>query len=68
MGVRQKHLRGTTQLVGNTKILQSSYGPEDLYLAHGRGDGFAPQLWSLSEHAQFLLRGMQAGAVQLHHE
>ncbi|WP_239486777.1 hypothetical protein [Streptomyces durocortorensis] len=51
MGVRQKHLRGTTQLVGNTKILQSSYGPEDLYLAHGRGDGFAPQLWSLSEHA-----------------
>ncbi|MGW6720996.1 hypothetical protein [Streptomyces sp. NPDC054995] len=42
---------GTTQLVGNTKILQSSYGPEDLYLAHGRGDGFAPQLWSLSEHA-----------------
>ncbi|MEV7269491.1 hypothetical protein ACIQIG_10795 [Streptomyces bacillaris] len=42
---------GTTQLVGNTTILQSSYGPEDLYLAHGRGDGFAPQLWSLSEHA-----------------
>ncbi|MBT2442001.1 aldehyde dehydrogenase [Streptomyces sp. ISL-36] len=22
-----------------------------MYLAHGRGDGFAPQLWSLSEHA-----------------
>jgi len=42
---------GTTQLVGNTKALQSSFGPEDLYLAHGRGDGFAPQLWSLSEHA-----------------
>lgn len=42
---------GTTQLVGNAKVLQSSFGPEDLYLAHGRGDGFAPQLWSLSEHA-----------------
>ncbi|MEU0074692.1 hypothetical protein ABZ027_34930 [Streptomyces sp. NPDC006332] len=42
---------GTTQLVGNAKALQSSFGPEDLYLAHGRGDGFAPQLWSLSEHA-----------------
>jgi hypothetical protein len=42
---------GTTQLVGNTKTLQSSFGPEDLYLADGRGDGFAPQLWSLSEHA-----------------
>lgn len=42
---------GTTQLVGNPKILESSFGPEDLYLAHGRGDGFAPQLWSLSEHA-----------------
>jgi hypothetical protein len=42
---------GTTQLVGNAKALQSSFGPEDFYLAHGRGDGFAPQLWSLSEHA-----------------
>ncbi|MFF2326558.1 MULTISPECIES: hypothetical protein [unclassified Streptomyces] len=42
---------GTTQLVGNAKTLESSFGPEDLYLAHGRGDGFAPQLWSLSEHA-----------------
>lgn len=42
---------GTTQLVANPKILQSSYGPEDLYLAHGRGDGFTPKLWSLSEHA-----------------
>ncbi|MGW8882949.1 hypothetical protein [Streptomyces sp. NPDC055749] len=42
---------GTTQLVGNPKILESSFGPEDLYLAHGRGDGFAPQLYSLSEHA-----------------
>ncbi|MFB6815654.1 hypothetical protein ACFCV8_14055 [Streptomyces sp. NPDC056347] len=42
---------GTSQLVGNAKTLQSSFGPEDLYLAHGRGDGFAPQLWSLSEHA-----------------
>ncbi|GFM98110.1 hypothetical protein Sfulv_29210 [Streptomyces fulvorobeus] len=42
---------GTTQLVGNPKILESSFGPEDLYLAHGRGDGLAPQLWSLSEHA-----------------
>ncbi|MFE9813762.1 hypothetical protein [Streptomyces sp. NBC_00236] len=42
---------GTTQLVGNPKTLQTSFGPEDLYLAHGRGDGFAPQLWSLSEHA-----------------
>jgi len=30
---------GTSRLVGNAKILQSSYGPEDLYLAHGRGDG-----------------------------
>ncbi|MEU6881429.1 hypothetical protein [Streptomyces sp. NPDC046712] len=44
-------INGTIQLVGNTKVLQSSFGPEDLYLAHGRGDGFAPQLWSLSEHA-----------------
>jgi hypothetical protein len=43
---------GSTRLVGTTKALQSSSGPEDLYLAHGRGDGFAPQLWSLSEHAQ----------------
>lgn len=42
---------GTTELVANPKILQSSYGPEDLYLAHGRGDGFTPKLWSLSEHA-----------------
>ncbi|MGW3085877.1 hypothetical protein [Streptomyces sp. NPDC001108] len=42
---------GTSQLVGNAKTLASSFGPEDLYLAHGRGDGFAPQLWSLSEHA-----------------
>ncbi|MEU8677518.1 hypothetical protein [Streptomyces sp. NPDC048560] len=42
---------GTTQLVGNPKVLESSFGPEDFYLAHGRGDGFAPQLWSLSEHA-----------------
>ncbi|MFE2236612.1 hypothetical protein ACE1OA_32405 [Streptomyces sp. JL2001] len=42
---------GTSQLVGNAKVLQSSFGPEDLYLAHGRGDGFPPQLWSLSEHA-----------------
>ncbi|MFD4258532.1 hypothetical protein ACFWR9_13080 [Streptomyces sp. NPDC058534] len=39
------------QLIGNPKALQSSIGPEDLYLAHGRGDGFAPRLWSLSEHA-----------------
>ncbi|MBW5252544.1 hypothetical protein JGS39_26735 [Streptomyces sp. P01-B04] len=38
-------------MVGNAKTLQTSFGPEDLYLAHGRGDGFAPQLWSLSEHA-----------------
>ncbi|MEU6988698.1 hypothetical protein ABZ946_35740 [Streptomyces sp. NPDC046324] len=43
---------GTTQLAGNAKALQSSFGPEDMYLAHGRGDGLAPQLWSLSEHAQ----------------
>ncbi|MCX5110876.1 hypothetical protein OOK13_20460 [Streptomyces sp. NBC_00378] len=42
---------GTSQLVGNAKTLESAFGPEDLYLAHGRGDGFAPQLWSLSEHA-----------------
>lgn len=42
---------GATQLVGNPKILESAVGPEDLYLAHGRGDDFAPQLWSLSEHA-----------------
>ncbi|MFD9868255.1 hypothetical protein ACFXI8_13745 [Streptomyces niveus] len=42
---------GTTQLVANAKVLQSSFGPEDLYLVHGRGDGLAPQLWSLSEHA-----------------
>ncbi|MER6498902.1 aldehyde dehydrogenase [Streptomyces sp. NPDC001455] len=34
----------------NAKILRSSFGPEDLYPAHGRGDGFAPQLWSPSEH------------------
>lgn len=39
------------ELVGNTKTLQTSFGPEDLYLAHGRGDGFPPRLWSLSEHA-----------------
>lgn len=26
-------------------------GPDRLYLAHGRGDGFAPQLHSLGEHA-----------------
>ncbi|MEV8126716.1 hypothetical protein AB0P07_21900 [Streptomyces sp. NPDC085944] len=39
------------ELVGNPKTLQSAIGPEDLYLAHGRGDGFAPRLWSLSEHA-----------------
>ncbi|MEV1094997.1 hypothetical protein AB0I87_05870 [Streptomyces sp. NPDC049952] len=42
---------GTPQLVANTKVLQSSIGPEDFYLAHGRGDGFAPQLYSLGEHA-----------------
>ncbi|WP_432103780.1 hypothetical protein [Streptomyces sp. bgisy091] len=42
---------GTSQLVGNPKILESSYGPEDLYIEHGRGNGVAPQLWSLSEHA-----------------
>ncbi|GCB49756.1 hypothetical protein SNL152K_7098 [Streptomyces sp. NL15-2K] len=42
---------GNRQLVGNPKALQTSIGPEDLYLAHGRGDGFAPRLWSLSEHA-----------------
>ncbi|MEU4141616.1 hypothetical protein [Streptomyces parvulus] len=39
------------QLAGNPKALESSIGPEDLYLTHGRGDGFAPRLWSLSEHA-----------------
>ncbi len=39
------------QLSGNPKALESSIGPEDLYMAHGRGDGFAPRLWSLSEHA-----------------
>ncbi|MCC9154487.1 hypothetical protein LZP81_04325 [Streptomyces parvulus] len=39
------------QLSGNSRTLESSIGPEDLYLAHGRGDGFAPRLWSLSEHA-----------------
>lgn len=33
------------------EVLQSSIGPEDLYLAHGRGDGFAPQLHSLGERA-----------------
>ncbi|WP_320774507.1 hypothetical protein [Streptomyces sp. CRN 30] len=42
---------GSTRLVGNPTLLESSYGPEDLYLAHGRGDGKAPELWSLSEHA-----------------
>ncbi|MFJ8667716.1 hypothetical protein [Streptomyces sp. NPDC093600] len=42
---------GTTQLVANPKVLRSSIGPEDLYLAHGRGDGLPPRLWSLSEHA-----------------
>ncbi|MET9436472.1 hypothetical protein [Streptomyces sp. NPDC006551] len=42
---------GTSQLVPNPKVLRSSFGPEDLYVAHGRGDGLAPQLWSLSEHA-----------------
>ncbi|MBM7437820.1 hypothetical protein [Streptomyces sp. HB132] len=33
---------GTTRLVGNPKILESSFGPEDLYLAQGRGGGVAP--------------------------
>ncbi|MEV0010362.1 hypothetical protein [Streptomyces sp. NPDC047973] len=42
---------GTAELAGNPKVLQSSFGPEDFYLAHGRGDGFAPQLYSLGEHA-----------------
>ncbi|SCF92438.1 hypothetical protein [Streptomyces sp. Ncost-T10-10d] len=42
---------GTSRLVGNAKTLESAFGPEDLYLAHGRGDGFPPQLWSLGEHA-----------------
>ncbi|CAL9599158.1 hypothetical protein [Streptomyces sp. enrichment culture] len=42
---------GSGRLTGNPKVLQSSIGPEDLYLAHGRGDGFAPRLWSLGEHA-----------------
>ncbi|CAL9324419.1 hypothetical protein [Streptomyces sp. SudanB182_2057] len=42
---------GTVRLAGTEKALQSSFGPEDLYLAHGRGDGKAPRLWSLSEHA-----------------
>ncbi|MYR42724.1 hypothetical protein [Streptomyces sp. SID5910] len=42
---------GDGQLAGNAKTLQTSFGPEDLYLAHGRGDGRAPRLWSLSEHA-----------------
>ncbi|MFF7178458.1 hypothetical protein [Streptomyces sp. NPDC008121] len=42
---------GTSRLVGNPTALWSSIGPEDLYLAHGRGDGLAPTLWSLSEHA-----------------
>lgn len=59
---------GTSQLVGNTKVLQSSYGPEDLYLAHGRGDGFAPQLVAQRARPQFLLRRLQAGAVQLQHD
>ncbi|MFG2925533.1 hypothetical protein ACGFYA_29015 [Streptomyces sp. NPDC048305] len=48
---------GTPQLVGNAKVLQSSVGPEDLYLAHGRGDGFAPQLYSLGEHAPSVCTG-----------
>lgn len=42
---------GTSRLVGNAKTLESAFGPEELYLAHGRGDGFPPQLRSLSEHA-----------------
>ncbi|MGW1652579.1 hypothetical protein [Streptomyces atratus] len=42
---------GTSRFVGNARTLESAFGPEDLYLAHGRGDGFPPQLWSLSEHA-----------------
>ncbi|MEV5545876.1 hypothetical protein AB0L35_06995 [Streptomyces sp. NPDC052309] len=42
---------GTDRLVGTGKALQSSFGPEDLYMAHGRGDGRPPRLWSLSEHA-----------------
>ena len=50
-GTVQTGVDGTEQLFGNPKVLQSAFGPEDLYVAHGRGDGFAPQLWSLSEHA-----------------
>ncbi|MEV4949089.1 hypothetical protein, partial [Streptomyces sp. NPDC053755] len=42
---------GASRLVGNPKALRSSIGPEDLYLAHGRGDGLPARLWSLSEHA-----------------
>ncbi|MFJ1546701.1 hypothetical protein [Streptomyces sp. NPDC088246] len=42
---------GTSRLVGNAKTLEPAFGPEDLYLAHGLGDGFPPQLRSLSEHA-----------------
>ncbi|MFD7860801.1 hypothetical protein [Streptomyces sp. NPDC059783] len=42
---------GAARLVGNTKTLKSTIGPEDLYLAHGRGDNLPPRLWSLSEHA-----------------
>ncbi|MDX3056368.1 hypothetical protein PV394_14675 [Streptomyces sp. NE06-03E] len=51
MQATPKTVDGTTQLVANPKILESSFGPEDLYLAHGRGDGLPPKLWSLSEHA-----------------
>ncbi|MFI8868707.1 MULTISPECIES: hypothetical protein [unclassified Streptomyces] len=51
MQATPKTVDGTTQLVANPKILESSFGPEDLYLAHGRGDGLSPKLWSLSEHA-----------------
>ncbi|AKZ58226.1 hypothetical protein SAM23877_5181 [Streptomyces ambofaciens ATCC 23877] len=36
---------------GDAKTLQTSFGPEDLYLTHGMGDARAPRLWSLSEHA-----------------
>ncbi|MGW6462159.1 hypothetical protein ACWF94_40590, partial [Streptomyces sp. NPDC055078] len=39
------------QLVANPKALESSVGPEDLYMEHGRGNNQPPELWSLSEHA-----------------
>ncbi|MGW4031597.1 hypothetical protein ACWEFL_20150 [Streptomyces sp. NPDC004838] len=38
-------------LVPHPVALESSIGPEDLYLAHGRGNGIPPELWSVSEHA-----------------